>query len=87
MSRRRSIWRAVPARRLVQTVFLLAFLAGVIGTTASPGGEPPSTWLKAFFLIDPLLLLATWLSAHTAPMLLLASLGLVVLTLVLGRVF
>ena len=87
MSRRRSIWRAVPARRLVQTAFLLAFLAGVIGTTASPDGEPPSAWLKAFFLIDPLLLLATWLSAHTAPVLLLASLGLVALTLVLGRVF
>jgi polyferredoxin/formate hydrogenlyase subunit 6/NADH:ubiquinone oxidoreductase subunit I len=87
MSRGRSLWRVVSLRRLVQILFLLVFLAAVIGTAAAPGEDAPRTWLKAFFLIDPLILLATWLSAHSVPGLLWASLGLVALTLVLGRVF
>lgn len=87
MSRRRSLWRAVPARRLVQTLGLAAFVGLVLRAQADPGGAPPSTWLRAFFLIDPLLLVVTWLASHAVPVLLLASLGLVVLTLVLGRVF
>ena len=43
--------------------------------------------LKLFFLLDPLLLLTTWLSAHGVPTAMLWSLALVVLTLLLGRVF
>jgi MauM/NapG family ferredoxin protein len=51
-----------------------------------PGAEPPP-WLKAFFWIDPLILIATWVAAHAVPMVLLAALATVVLTAIFGRVF
>ena len=47
----------------------------------------PSPWLQVFFLIDPLLLLLTWLSAHAVPVALLGSLITLAVTVVLGRVF
>lgn len=77
----------IALRRLVQITLLLAFLGLLVAAQARGGGQPPSAWLKAFFAIDPLLLIATALSAHAVPTLLLASLGLIALTLVLGRVF
>ena len=83
----RSVWRWVALRRLVQVTLLLTFLGLVVAAQAGSGGQPPSSWLKAFFAIDPLLLIATALSAHAVPALLLASLGLVAMTAVLGRVF
>ncbi|HPM79387.1 MAG TPA: 4Fe-4S binding protein [Candidatus Anammoximicrobium sp.] len=83
----RSLWRWVTLRRLVQVAMLLVFLGLVVAAQARGGERMPSAWLKAFFAIDPLLLIATALSAHAVPALLLASLGLVAVTLVLGRVF
>ena len=40
--------------------------------------------MKLFFLIDPLVLVATWLAAHGAPAVLLWSLALVVVTVAPG---
>lgn len=44
-------------------------------------------WLNAWFLIDPLILIATWLAAHAVPLLALWSLVVLGVTVVLGRVF
>jgi len=79
-------WRTVGLRRGVQIVFLLLFFVLLI----LAGGvlrEGQSSWLKLFFLFDPLLLLCTLLAAGAVPKLLLLSLATVALTVVLGRVF
>ncbi len=73
-------------RRLTQSLFLLLFL-GLLVAASLRTGEAARPLLKLFFLFDPLLLLATWLSAHGAPAALLCSLGLVAVTLLVGRVF
>ncbi len=83
----RSVWRWVTLRRLVQISLLLAFLGLVVATQAGGGTQLPSVWLKVFFAIDPFLLIATGLAAHAVPALLWASLGLIAVTLVFGRVF
>jgi len=44
-------------------------------------------WLGAWFLVDPLVLVATWLAAHQVPLAALLSLVVIAMTLVLGRVF
>ena len=52
--------RGAIARRVVQVAALAAFLALLVATRR-PAGDQPSRWLQAFFLIDPLLALLTWL--------------------------
>ncbi len=73
-------------RRVAQVVFLLSFLGLLLAARGEPGWQPP-LFLKTFFLLDPLLLVVTFLAAHAVPLVLLASLGTVVVTLVFGRVF
>ena len=86
MSRRRLIFRAVRLRHVSQLAFLLLFLGLILLARPRPGVDP-APWLKAFFWFDPLILIATWLSAHAVPAAALASLLVIVLTIVLGRVF
>lgn len=73
-------------RRWVQVLFLLLFVGLVLAARPIPGAEP-SPWLKAFFWIDPLVLVSTALAAHAVPLVLLGSLGTLALTVLLGRVF
>ncbi|MGO8746903.1 MAG: 4Fe-4S binding protein [Thermoguttaceae bacterium] len=82
----RRIAKGALARRIVQTAVLVLFF-GLVLWTRRRADVSPSPWLQVFFLIDPLLLLLTWLSAHAAPVALLASLITLAVTLVLGRVF
>jgi MauM/NapG family ferredoxin protein len=84
--RRRSILSAARVRRLVQLLVLLAFFGLVLATRMHADAEP-SPLLKSFFLIDPLVFLATSLAARTLLTAALASLAVIVLTVVLGRVF
>ncbi|MGO8691563.1 MAG: 4Fe-4S binding protein [Thermoguttaceae bacterium] len=86
MSKRGRASATTLLRRLTQTLFLLLFL-GLLVAASLRTGEAARPLLKLFFLLDPLLLLATWLSAHGVPVAMLWSLALVVLTLLLGRVF
>jgi polyferredoxin/formate hydrogenlyase subunit 6/NADH:ubiquinone oxidoreductase subunit I len=83
---RRRIWSATRTRRTVQLVFLLLFLGLVVAARPGPDAAP-SPFLKSFFLADPLILVATALSAHAVPAAALWSLGVVAVTVVLGRVF
>lgn len=84
MSRR--IGSAVNLRRGVQILFLLAFVAVVALARPVPGVEP-SPLLKSWFLIDPLILIATWLAAHAVPAGAMLALIVVAFTVVMGRVF
>ena len=86
MSRRRPLLTATRIRRGVQIVFLLVFLGLVL--FARPGaGADPNPLLKSFFLLDPLIQVATSLAAHAVPAALLWSLIVIAVTVVLGRVF
>lgn len=80
------VWSAVNLRRTIQLLFLAVFFLGVIWTQPDPGVEP-SPWLKSWFLIDPLIMVTTWLAAHALPTAALLALVLLGLTVVLGRVF
>lgn len=73
-------------RRIVQGAALILFvwllLAGrwrIAPTLAEP--------MQVFFDLDPLVLVATWLSAHTVPLSALLALITIAVTLLLGRVF
>ena len=55
------------ARRTVQVFCLLAFLGLLAVTPTRPEAAPSAVW-KTCFLIDPLVLLATWLAAHAMPL-------------------
>lgn len=86
MSPRRGIFRASHARRAVQIAFLLLFFGLIV--LAGPGVEAESgPLLAAFFLADPLILVATWLAAHAVVPAMLWALVVVAITLLLGRVF
>lgn len=85
MSRRRFL-TAVNLRRTVQLLFLAAFLLVIAVTRLVPGAEP-SPLFKAWFWFDPLILIATWLSAHAVPAAALLALVTIAVTLILGRVF
>jgi len=86
MSRRGWLPGATAVRRLVQLSFLAAFFVLVI--LARPGGDAePGPLLKLWFLFDPLILLVTWLTAHSYVSLGLLALATVGLTIVMGRVF
>lgn len=86
MSRRLPSLRGTRIRRIVQIVFLLLFLGLVAWARPGADGEP-SPWLKSFFLIDPLILVATFLAAHAVPLAALLSLIVIGVTIVMGRVF
>ncbi len=78
--------RGAALRRVCQAAFLLLFILLVVWTRPVPG-EAPAGWLPAFFLADPLILVLTWLAAHSVPWAALWALVTVGVTLVLGRVF
>lgn len=86
MSRRWNLLSGVAARHVVQIAFLLLFVALFAATRPRPPDDP-SPWLKFFFLIDPLLLLATWLTTHTVLAASLFALIVVAVTAIAGRVF
>ena len=86
MKGRRRIAKGALVRRIVQTAALVLFF-GLLLWTRRRADASPSPWLQLFFLIDPLVMLLTWLSAHAVPIALLASLITLAVTLVLGRVF
>jgi len=73
-------------RRLTQVVFFGLFVATIVAARPH-ASEPPSSWLKLYFLFDPLILLATLLTTHTFVGGALLALVTLVLTAVLGRVF
>ncbi len=86
MSRRRPVWSAARTRRAVQATCLLLFL-GLVLLARPIVNADPSPLLKSFFLIDPLILIATALAAHAVPVAALFSLVVIAVTLVMGRVF
>ncbi len=79
-------FRARQIRRGVQIVFLLVFF-GLVLLTRFPSGGKAAAGLAWFFHFDPLILLATGLSAHAVAGAALWALVVVGLTLVAGRVF
>lgn len=86
MTRRSRPWTAVRTRRLVQVSFLLVFGGLVLAARPRAEGET-SQLVEIFFLFDPLILVATWLSAHAwyaGALLALVTIG---ATAILGRVF
>jgi len=85
MSRRRLL-SGPRTRRVVQVVFLALFVALVLLARPRPGVDP-SPVLQSFFLIDPLILIATWMAAHTVPVTALLSLVVIGFTVLLGRIF
>jgi polyferredoxin len=86
MSRWRAVGRATLLRRSVQLALLLLFFILVSAARYHAEGAP-GAWLKLFFLIDPLILLATWLTTHSVLLAGLWALATVALTVVAGRVF
>ena len=70
----------------MQIVFLLAFFGLVLLTRFASGGKA-AAGLEWFFHFDPLILMATGLSAHAVAGAALWALAVVGLTLVAGRVF
>ena len=85
MSRRRFLSGSY-IRRVVQVLFLTLFVVLVVLARPEPDASA-SPILQTFFLIDPLILVATWLAAHAVPAAALLSLVVIVLTAVVGRVF
>jgi len=86
MTRKGRLWTAARTRRLVQVAFLVLFAGLVLAARPQPGGET-SHLVEVFFHFDPLILIATWLSAHALYAGALLALVTIVLTLVVGRVF
>ncbi len=86
MSKRGRASATTRTRRVTQTLFALLFL-GLLVAASFRTSEVVRPLLKTFFFLDPLLLAATWLSAHGVPLAMLWSLAVVALTLLLGRVF
>jgi polyferredoxin len=77
-----SIW----LRRATQAAFFLLFV-WLFLETAFHVGNRPGRGVTFFFDLDPLILVATWLSGHAVPRTLLLSLATVGLTLFFGRLF
>ena len=77
-----SIW----LRRATQTAFFILFV-WLFLETAFHTGNRPGRGVTFFFDLDPLVLLAAWLSAHAVPRTLLLSLATVGLTVFFGRLF
>jgi polyferredoxin len=73
-------------RRFSQGIFLLAFLFLFL-QTESKGNDVLGYPVKIFLDFDPLILVTTVLSSHTAAKAFYLSLFLIIITLLLGRVF
>lgn len=86
MSARRFRPGWVHLRRGVQLVFLGLFVGLMILPHFAPSDEAPHA-VEVFFHLDPFIALTTWLTTHTWVHGIGLALGLVGLTLVLGRVF
>jgi len=86
MTRKRRLWTAARTRRLFQIAFLVLFAGLVLAARPQPGGET-SHLVEIFFHFDPLILIATWLSAHALYAGALLALATILLTVVAGRVF
>ncbi len=82
MNARKVVW----LRRGTQVFFLLLFFWLLLAARAREE-VPPTGAMQLFFNLDPLVLVATWLSAHAVPAGALLALVTVAATLVLGRVF
>jgi MauM/NapG family ferredoxin protein len=83
----RRIVNGAMIRRGVQAAALLLFVGLVVVARPARLDVAPPPWLQSFFLIDPLILVLTWLSAHAVPALLLLALITLGVTVLLGRVF
>ncbi|RPJ46319.1 MAG: 4Fe-4S dicluster domain-containing protein [Candidatus Latescibacterota bacterium] len=86
MTARKRALLLVWTRRVAQGAFLLLFLALLLAARA-PADGTPGRLLGIFFDIDPLIFLATWISARSLEGLSLLALATVLLTVLLGRVF
>lgn len=73
-------------RRVVQVLSLVLFV-GVVIAARPHAGEEPAPWLHVVFHLDPLVVLATALSAHAVVAGAALALVVVAVTLVFGRVF
>lgn len=76
----------VRARRTAQVVFLVLFVVLVWQATFAEG-DSASPWLRAFFDIDPLILIGTGLATHALPKVFLLGLITLFVTVLFGRVF
>jgi polyferredoxin len=85
MTRRKASW-LVWLRRFSQTVFVLLFFAVFLEAEYRPVNQT-GHHVKLFFLLDPLILISSWLASHTIASGLLLSLGTVLLTVLFGRWF
>lgn len=74
------------ARRVSQALFLLVFLFLFL-QTESKGDDTLGYPVKVFLDFDPLILVTTLLSVHTAEKLFFLALGLIAVTIMFGRVF
>jgi MauM/NapG family ferredoxin protein len=74
------------SRRLIQVGSLVLFLALLL-LAHYREGVPASAWTGLFFDIDPLILLATWISARNPSELSFLALITVLITVIMGRVF
>jgi MauM/NapG family ferredoxin protein len=79
-------WWVVWIRRLVQGICLLLFLHLLLDTRTRPE-DPPGSFHRIFFNLDPLALLSTWLAAHIVPAVLWLAVITLLVTLLFGRVF
>src|SRR5512147_998654 len=73
-------------RRITQGIFLLLFLFLFI-QTESKGVDELGYPVRLFLDFDPLILITTLLSAHTAAVAFYFSLVMIVITVIFGRVF
>ena len=84
--RQKPLFTTLNARRLAQALFLLLFLFLFL-QTESKGADDLGYPAKLFLDFDPLLFLTTALSSRSLTASLLPSLGLLAITVLLGRVF
>jgi polyferredoxin/formate hydrogenlyase subunit 6/NADH:ubiquinone oxidoreductase subunit I len=86
MTRRRRLWTAARTRRIAQIAFLLLFAGLVVAARPRPDGEV-NHLVELFFHLDPLILIATWLSAHAVEAGALVAVVTIAVTALAGRVF
>ena len=79
--------KVIWARRLVQVACLSLFVWLVWYAGVHDAEEPVPSWVRAFFYIDPLILIGTWMASHALPTACLLALVTVGVTVLLGRVF
>ncbi|MEN6627764.1 MAG: 4Fe-4S binding protein [Candidatus Sumerlaeia bacterium] len=86
MTRRAASWSGTRIRRTVQVVVLLVFIALILAARFHSGVRPGPI-LKIFFLLDPLVTIATALAAHAFAAGAFLALITIAVTLLFGRVF